>query len=269
MVIVLEKHLNAPMYFFLSNLSFVDILYTSVTLPKLLDVLLTGDNRISYISCLSQLCFFSSSCIAEILMLTVMSYDRYVAICHPLHYVLLMDRGKCVKLVASCWIVAFSCSILITVSTSTLNFCGSRNINHMFCDIKILTLLSCGKKKMFAVLTYLETLLLGVCPFILILVSYSKIIQNILKIHSTGQRKKTFSTCTSHSIVLLIFYGTLFCMYMRPASETSEKLDLIFSVFYLAVTPTLNPLIYSLRNKDIKNALSKIVTGKICKTYKP
>ncbi|KAG8565120.1 hypothetical protein GDO81_012719 [Engystomops pustulosus] len=262
LVIILDEHLQSPMFFFLCNLSFVDILYTSVTLPKLLDVLLTGDDRISFVACLSQLCFFISSACTEIFLLTVMSYDRYVAICHPLHYVLLMSRSKCFRLVASCWILASSASILVTISASTLDFCGSKNINHMFCDMKILTILSCGSKRMFEFLTYVETFLLGVCPFILILMSYSKIILNILKIHSAGQRMKTFSTCISHLVVLLIFYGTLFCMYMRPASENSEKLDLMFSVLYLAVTPTLNPLIYSLRNKDIKDAIRKKIFSK-------
>ncbi|KAG9465569.1 hypothetical protein GDO78_018078 [Eleutherodactylus coqui] len=256
-VIFLDEHLQAPMYFFLCNLSFVDILYTSVTLPKLLDVILTGDIRISYIACLSQLYFFISSACTEIFLLTTMSYDRYVAICHPLHYVLLMGRRKCFLLVASCWIIACSASIFVTILASTLDFCKSRNINHMFCDMKILTMLSCGNKKKIEIMTYVETFVLGLCPFSLILISYSKIMLSILKMHSSGQRSKTFSTCTSHLIVLLIFYGAISFMYMRPASENSEELDLIFSVFYLAVTPTLNPLIYSLRNKDIKNAIWK------------
>ncbi|CAN2391217.1 Olfactory receptor, partial [Pristimantis euphronides] len=255
MVILLDEHLQAPMFFFLRNLSMVDILCTSVTLPKLLDVILTGDNRISYVACLSQLYFLISMLCTEIFLLTAMSYDRYVAICHPLHYVLLMGRRKCFQLVASCWILGCSNSILLTFFASTLDFCRSRNINNMFCDMKILTMLSCGNIKKFEMIIYVEAFLLGLCPFLLILISYSKIIVSILKIHSTGQRSKTFSTCTSHLIVLLIFYGTLFCVYMRPISENSEKFDLIFSVFYIAVTPTLNPLIYSLKNKAIKVAI--------------
>ncbi|KAM3924684.1 olfactory receptor 7C1-like [Leptodactylus fuscus] len=262
-VILLDERLQAPMYFFLCNLSFVDILYTSVTLPKLLDVIVTGDNRISISACLSQLCFFISLACVEIFLLTAMAYDRYVAICHPLHYVLLMKRRKCFQILASCWIIACSASVLVTISATTLEFCRSRNINHMFCDMKMLITLACSNKTKFEMMTYLETFLLGLCPFSLILLSYSKIILNIQKISSTGQRYKTFSTCTSHLTVLFIFYGTLFCMYMRPASENSEKLDLIFSVFYLGVTPTLNPLIYSLRNKDIKDAIRKKILLKL------
>ncbi|KAG9468085.1 hypothetical protein GDO78_013775 [Eleutherodactylus coqui] len=257
MVILLDEHLQAPMYFFLRNLSFVDIFYTTVTLPKLLDGILTGDNRISYTACLSQSCLFTSLLGTEVFLLTTMSYDRYVAICHPLHYVLHMERQKCFQFVASSWIIGCLNAILIEIFVSTLDFCRSRNINNMFCDIKILTMLSCRKKQEFEILIFVETFLFGLCPFSLILISYAKIVVSILKMHTTGQRNKTFSTCASHLIVLLIFYGTLFCVYMRPASENSEKVDFIFSVFYLAVTPTLNPLIYSLKNKEIKNAIRR------------
>ncbi|XP_075061984.1 olfactory receptor 1G1-like [Mixophyes fleayi] len=258
LVIILDLHLQKPMYFFLRNLSFVDVLYISVALPKLLDIIITGNNRISFTDCFSQMYFFTSLACTEICLLTTMSYDRYVAICFPLHYTLLMEKRKCNLLVAGCWIAGFCNSLFVTIFASHLSFCRSTQINQFFCDIKTLTKISCSDIHEFQTMIFVEAFLMGLCPFLLILMSYTKIISNILQMNSVGQRKKSFSTCTSHLTILLIFYGTLLCMYMRPPSENSEELDQIFSVLYLAVTPTLNPLIYSLRNKEINFAIQSI-----------
>ncbi|KAM8972398.1 olfactory receptor 13C9-like [Pelodytes ibericus] len=258
-VIYVDPHLQTPMYFFLCNLSFVDVLYTSVSLPKLMDIMLTGNNRVTFTACFAQLYFFTSMACTEILLLTTMACDRYVAICNPLHYTILMKKGNCILLVVGSWILGYSNSLFVTMFASYLSFCRSRNINQLFCDIKVLTKISCGDTEGFQAMIYVEALIMGLCPFLLILMSYAKIIANILKINLTKKRNKTFSTCTSHLTILLIFYGTLLCMYMRPPSQNSEFLDQIFSVLYLAVTPTLNPLIYSMRNKEMKHALKKIL----------
>ncbi|XP_063302330.1 olfactory receptor 5V1-like [Pelobates fuscus] len=258
--IYVDPHLHIPMYFFLCNLSFIDVLYSSVTLPKLMEILLSGNNRVSFTACFAQLFFFTSMACTEILLLTAMAVDRYVAICNPLHYTMLMKKRNCILLVASSWVAGYSNSLFVTIFASYLSFCGSKNINQLFCDIKALTKLSCGDTDGFQAMIFIEAIIMGLCPFLLILMSYAKILSNILKISMTKKRNKTFSTCTSHLTVLLLFYGTLLFMYMRPPSENSEYLDHIFSVFYLAVTPMLNPLIYSLRNKEIKNALVKILT---------
>ncbi|XP_073479710.1 olfactory receptor 7C1-like [Aquarana catesbeiana] len=258
-VIFLDSHLQKPMYFFLCNLSTVDVLYISVAVPKLLDIIITGNNKVSFIACYTQMYCFTSLACTEICLLTTMSYDRYIAICRPLHYTLIMHKRMCNLLVAGCWTSGFSNSLFVTIFASHLSFCGATNLNQFFCDIKTLTKISCGDKKEFQTMIFIEALLVGFCPFVLILMSYTKIISNVLKIKSVGQRKKAFSTCTSHLTVLLLFYGTLLCMYMIPPSENSEQLDQVFSVFYLAVTPTLNPLIYSLRNKDINSAIIHIL----------
>ncbi|XP_075199970.1 olfactory receptor 1G1-like [Anomaloglossus baeobatrachus] len=255
----MDLHLQKPMYFFLRNLSFVDVLYISVVLPKLMDIILTGNNRVSFIACFTQLYFFAAFACTEIWLLTMMSYDRYAAICFPLHYVLIMEKKKCGLLVAGSWLSGFCNSLFVTIFASHLSFCSSTYIKQIFCDIKTLTKISCGDLYEFQTMILVEALFMGLCPFLLILMSYSKILANILRLKSIGQRKKAFSTCTSHLTILLIFYGTLLCMYMIPPSAHSEELDQIFSVLYLAVTPTLNPLIYSLRNKEVKNALCNIL----------
>ncbi|XP_075715652.1 olfactory receptor 1G1-like [Rhinoderma darwinii] len=258
-ILFMDLHLQKPMYFFLRNLSFVDVLYISVVLPKLMNIIFTGNNRVSFTACFTQMYFFTAFACTEIWLLTIMSYDRYVAICFPLHYVLLMEKKRSALLAAGCWASGFLNSLFVTIFASRLSFCRSTQIKQIFCDIKTLTKISCGDIQEFQTMILVESFLMGLCPFLLILMSYSKILANILGLSSIGQRKKAFSTCTSHLTILLIFYGTLLCMYMIPSSDHSEDLDQIFSVLYLAVTPTLNPLIYSLRNKEVKNAIHKII----------
>ncbi|OCT90100.1 olfactory receptor 13F1 [Xenopus laevis] len=258
-VTLLESHLQTPMYFFLRNLAFVDICYTSVTLPKLMDIFLTGDNVVSFTPCFTQLHFFTTTGCTEVVLLTSMAYDRYVAICNPLRYSLVMNNRSCTQLVLGSWLFGFVNSLLVTIFASRLSFCGSKEIHQLFCDIKSLLKISCSDIEDFQSIIYLEVLIAGLCPFLLSLISYIKIIMSVLKVQSDEGRKKTFSTCTSHLTVLLLFYGTIFCMYIRPPSEHSENMDQFFSVLYVAVTPMLNPLIYSLRNQEVKRALKRIL----------
>ncbi|XP_044132828.1 olfactory receptor 1G1-like [Bufo gargarizans] len=261
-IIFMDPQLQKPMYFFLRNLSFVDVLYSSVALPKLMDIIITGNNRISFTACFTQMYFFISFVCTEVWLLTLMSYDRYVAICFPLHYMLLMERRKCDLLVTGCWVFGFSNSLFLTIFASRLSFCRSTHIKQIFCDIKTLITISCGDIYKLKTMILVEAWV-GLCPFLLILMSYSKILANILGFSSIGQRKKAFSTCSSHLTILLIFFGTLLCMYMMPPSDHAEDSDQIFSVLYLAVTPTLNPLIYSLRNEEVKNAIHNILIGNV------
>ncbi|OCT90096.1 hypothetical protein XELAEV_18018712mg [Xenopus laevis] len=257
-VIISESHLHTPMYFFLGNLAFVDMCYSSVTLPKLMDIFLTQNNAIPFMLCFAQLYLFMTTASTEVFLLTSMAYDRYVAICNPLFYVLVMNNRINILLVMGSWIFGFINAILVTTFTFRLCFSNSRVIHQLFCDMKSLFSISCSKMKDLQFIIYLEVFFAGLCPFLVSLISYAKIISSILKVQSTQGRRKTFSTCTAHLTVLLLFYGTSICMYMRPLSENLENHDHLFSVLYLAVTPMLNPLIYSLRNQDVKKALKKL-----------
>ncbi|OCT90098.1 olfactory receptor 1G1 [Xenopus laevis] len=259
LVTFLESQLNTPMYFFLRNLSFVDICYTSVTLPKLIDIFLTGNNIMPFIPCFAQLHFFTTTGCAEVFLLTSMAYDRYIAICNPLCYFLIMNNRRCTQLVLGSWVFGLSNAFLITIFASQLSYCGSKKIQQLFCDVKSLLKIACSDTAGVQIIVYLQVLFAGLCPFLLSVISYIGIIKSILKVQSAGGRKKTFSTCTSHLTVLLLFYGTIFCMYIRPPSEHSEELDQFFSILYVAVTPMLNPLIYSLRNQEVKKVLKRFI----------
>ncbi|OCT56336.1 hypothetical protein XELAEV_18000244mg [Xenopus laevis] len=255
-----DIHLQTPMYFFLSNLAFVDICYPTTTLPKLIDILLTGNDSITFRQCFIQMYFFLAFAGVEVTLLSSMAYDRYVAICKPLRYHLIMNRKICMLLVVGTWISGFVNSLFFTCMASKLSFCHSNKINQLFCDVKALAKISCDIN-IFSNIIYVEVFLFGLMPFSLNLLSYVNIISNILHIKSNHGRKKAFSTCTSHLTVLIIFYGSVLWMYMRPPSE-SPNLDPVFSVLYIGLTPMLNPLIYSLRNKEVKNALISIVKVK-------
>ncbi|XP_029435940.1 olfactory receptor 24-like [Rhinatrema bivittatum] len=191
-----------------------------------------------------------------------MAYDRYVAICHPLHYSLMMNKRICGLLVSASWITGCLVDLPIEVFISQYFFCGSNEINHFFCDINALLKLSCSDTHSLEILVLSEGLFLGIIPFLLTLSSYIFIIAAILKIHSTDGRSKTFSTCSSHLTVVLLFYGTIMCVYLRPSSMQSAEQDKIFALLYTVLIPMLNPLIYSLRNQEVKNALRKVIIRK-------
>ncbi|XP_030047844.1 olfactory receptor 1-like [Microcaecilia unicolor] len=256
-IIIGSSQLHTPMYFFLCNLSFVDMCFTSVTVPKMLSNLISNKKTIFYDNCIAQLYFFLVLACAECILLSIMAYDRYVAICNPLHYITIMNKKVCLSMSAACWIISILNSLLQTMLVHRLSFCKSIKIQHFYCDLTPLIELSCTDTSINQLVIFSEVSLLAVVPFLIILISYIRIISAILKIQSTGGRLKTFSTCSSHFTVVLLFYGTVIFMYFRPSSSYSMEKDKISSVMYNVVSPMLNPFIYSLRNRDVKTALKQ------------
>ncbi|KAM4663622.1 LOW QUALITY PROTEIN: olfactory receptor 5AP2-like [Discoglossus pictus] len=247
--------LHTPMYIFICNLSLLDVTFTLVTVPKMLVGLLFERSYISYNGCFTQIYFFHFLGSAECFLLSIMGYDRYVAICNPLRYPQIMSQKKCVQLAASCWITGFFHSLIQTLFTASLSFCRSRVVNHFHCDVPPLFKLSCTvtRNNMIVILA-LGGLAAG-ASFLLTLISYVYIISTILQIHSADGRHKTFSTCGSHLTVVSLYYGTIMFMYLRPRSSYSPESDKIVSILYTTVTPMLNPIIYSMRNKDVKASM--------------
>ncbi|XP_073445074.1 olfactory receptor 1E16-like [Dendrobates tinctorius] len=255
--VIIDEHLHTPMYIFLSNLSAVDMIFTSSTIPKLMDILLTGKNSISFGECFTQMCFYIFAASMEDVLLSLMSYDRYVAICKPLYYHLIMKRRNYILYLLSIWMAASVNALFFTMTIYQLDICHSNKIQQFFCDIKALNKIACANIKIHLIM-FFEIIILGLIQFIISLSSYIKIISIVLNIPSTTGRKKAFSTCTSHLTVLGTFYGAGMCMYLKPPSEHQE-LDLVFSTLYTAVAPMLNPIVYSLRNKEVKVAIKKII----------
>ncbi|KAM8924685.1 olfactory receptor 5V1-like, partial [Pelodytes ibericus] len=267
-VIYLDSHLHSPMYGLMCNMSVLDIFVSTIILPKLMDICLTGKNIISYAGCMSQMFFFVALIITEYFILAAMAYDRYVAICFPLRYVHLLSFKVCLLMTSISWSLGMLNGVLYVVLISLCEFCKSNVINHLFCDLKPLMKLSCSD-------TYIiETIILGLGSFIgflpsmFTLISYICIISTILKITSQKGRSKTFSTCSSHLTIIVLFYGPVLGMYMRPKSTYSMQQDKVFAVLYAALIPMINPLIYSLRNKDVKRALCKIRDKYFCNKVK-
>ncbi|XP_065271183.1 olfactory receptor 11A1-like [Emys orbicularis] len=256
-LVVTDGHLHTPMYFFLGNLSCLETCYTSTILPSMLASLLTENRTISFSGCLTQYFFFGSMIATECLLLSVMSYDRYLAICNPMHYATHMSGRLYLQLACGSWTGGFLCSGIITLSISQLTFCGSNDIDHFFCDLIPLVNLSCNDPQMMEMLALTLCLIFLVVPFLLTLMSYICIIVTILRIPSTTGRQKAFSTCSSHLIVVTIYYGTLLIAYMFPTTNTLRDFKKVLSVVYTVLTPLVNPLIYSLRNKEVKEALRK------------
>ncbi|XP_063788912.1 olfactory receptor 1M1-like [Pseudophryne corroboree] len=258
-VICLDSRLHTPMYLFLCNLSFVDVCYTTVTVPKLLDILLSGNHTVSYTQCFTQMYFFFIAALTEFTLLFVMSYDRYIAICHPLHYQQILSKKVCTLLVALIWLCACVNSMLCVFSVIKMSFCHSVTIHQFFCDAKALSDISCSGSSMFYIVTYINIVLFIGCPFLSNVMSYIKIIRVILHIKSKEGRRKTFSTCSSHLTVMIIFYANCMCVYLMPPSDHPIVLEQVFTVLYTTVVPMVNPLIYSLRNNEIKRALQRLV----------
>lgn len=260
MAIWTDARLHTPMYFFLSNLSFLDILCPTVTVPKMLHVLLSEDKRITFAGCVTQLFFLIDVVGTEILLLAVMAYDRYAAICSPLQYTSIMNKHLCVQLAAGTWVTGLINSMVHTSLTFRLSFCGANNVNQYYCDIPPVVALSCSSTFLPELVLLLVAGILGSSAFLVTLISYVYIISAILRMHSTDGRRKAFSTCGSHLTVVSLFYGTTIATYVRPTSTYSPKQDRIVSMLYGVVTPMINPMIYSLRNKEVKRALMKIFT---------
>ncbi|XP_006113016.4 olfactory receptor 10A7-like [Pelodiscus sinensis] len=256
-LVVADRHLHTPMYFFLCNLSCLEICYSSTLLPQLLAGLLTGDWTISFTGCLTQFYFFGALAGSECLLLSVMSYDRYLAICNPLHYAARMSGRSCLQLALGSWIGGFIACGITTVSISQLTFCGPNSIDHFFCDFIPLVKLSCNDPLLMDMLAFTVTLIVLLVPFVLTLGSYICILRTILRIRSTIGRQKAFSTCSSHLIVVSIYYGALLIAYMFPTTDLLSDFKKVLSVSYTILTPLVNPLIYALRNREVQEALCK------------
>ncbi|XP_053576128.1 olfactory receptor 12D1-like [Bombina bombina] len=256
-VVMYDHNLHTPMYLLLSNLSFLDFCYSTTTVPKMLAGLVMNNKKIYFTSCIAQLYFFHFFGSTEALLLTSMSYDRYVAICNPLRYQVLMAKNICISLAFSSWATSFFYSLTHTVLASRLPFCKFNKVDHFLCDIKPLLKLACSDTRLNESLVSIITGFIGLASFALIVISYGFIGSHLLNIHSSLGRHKALSTCTSHLTVVLMFYGTAVSIYIRPATKNSLEQDRQAAILYTAITPALNPLIYALRNKDVKIAFKK------------
>ncbi|XP_063786029.1 olfactory receptor 2C3-like [Pseudophryne corroboree] len=253
-----SPRLHTPMYFFLSNLSFLDIWYTTSIVPKMLRNFLSIRKSISFDGCFTQLFIHLSLGGTECYLLLAMAYDRYAAICRPLHYTTVMNPILCIKMAAGSWIGGIINSLIHTVLALQLPFCGPNVINHFFCEVPSVLELACADASLNKTIIFFCAILVVMGPFFLILITYGYIISSIIKIRTSVGRRKAFSTCASHIIVVSLFYGTIIFMYMRPGSAHVYNQDKMATLFYSVVTPMLNPLIYTLRNKDVKAALVDI-----------
>ncbi|XP_027715722.1 olfactory receptor 1038 [Vombatus ursinus] len=256
-LIRIDSRLHTPMYFFLSHLAFVDFCYSSAITPKMVVNFVVEKNTISFNACATQLGCFLTFMITECFLLASMAYDRYVAICNPLLYSLIMSQKVCIQLVAVPYIYSFLVALFHTIVTFRLSYCGPNVINHFYCDDLPLLALACSSTHTKEMLTFAFAGFNMICSSTIVLISYIFIIAAILRIRSTEGRLKAFSTCGSHMVAVTIFYGTLIFMYLQPKSSHSLDTDKMASVFYTVVIPMLNPLIYSLRNKEVKEALKK------------
>ncbi|KFO24775.1 olfactory receptor 1361 [Fukomys damarensis] len=261
-----DNRLHTPMYFFLSNLSFMDICFSSTTVPKVLANHMLGSQAISFSGCLTQIYFLIVFANMDNFLLAVMAYDRFVAICHPLHYTTKMTHQLCAVLLAGSWVVANLNALLHILLMAQLSFCADNVIPHFFCDVTLVLGLSCSDTHLNEMMILYEAGLIMIAPFTCILVSYILIVWAVLRVPSRRGRWKAFSTCGSHLAVVFLFYGTIISLYFNPSSFHSTEKDTAAAMMYTVVTPTLNPFIYSLRNKDMKRALGKVITIKFFST---
>uniref|UniRef100_A0A452S7S5 Olfactory receptor n=2 Tax=Ursus americanus TaxID=9643 RepID=A0A452S7S5_URSAM len=259
-IIMTDPRLNTPMYFFLGNLSFIDLFYSSVIAPKAMINFWSESKSISFAGCMTQFFLFAIFMVAEGFLLAAMAYDRFIAICNPLLYSVQMSTRLCIQLVAGSYFCGCISSVLQTSMTFTLSFCASRAIDHFFCDIRPLQRISCSDPFIYRMISFSLSSIITLPTIIVIIVSYIYIVSTVLKIRSSEGRKKAFSTCSSHLGVVSVLYGTVFFTYLTP--DRFPELSKVTSLCYTLVTPMLNPLIYSLRNKDVKEALKKLLEMK-------
>ncbi|MBZ3878911.1 Olfactory receptor 5B17 [Sciurus carolinensis] len=258
-LILLDSRLHTPMYFFLSNLSLVDVCYSSTVTPKVMAGLLMEDKVISYHACAAQMFFLVLLVTVESYLLTAMAYDRYAAVCKPLHYPTVMTTRVCAHLAVCCYVLGFLTAAIGTGDTFCLSFCVSNVVHHFFCDIPAVMTLACSDKHLNELIIFLLSSFNVSLALLVILVSYLFIFATILKMHSVGGYQKALFTCASHLMAVSIFYGTIMIMYLQPSSSRSMDTDKIASVFYTMVIPMLNPVVYSLRNREVKSAFKKVV----------
>ncbi|XP_051820683.1 olfactory receptor 5AL1-like [Antechinus flavipes] len=258
-LIQVSPQLHTPMYFFLSHLAFVDFCYTSSVTPNMLMNFMQEVKRITFFACAIQVALFISFVVCEIFLLSVMAYDRYVAICNPLLYTVVMSQKTCISMVITTYIYSFFVGILQSTVTFHLSFCDSNIINHFYCDDVPLVALACSDTHVKEMLLFVIAGFNTLFSLLIVLISYLLILISILRMNSAKGREKAFSTCSSHLISITIFYGTIIFMYLQPKSNHSLDTDKIASLFYTVIIPMLNPLIYSLRNKEVKNALQKVI----------
>uniref|UniRef100_G3U3M3 Olfactory receptor n=1 Tax=Loxodonta africana TaxID=9785 RepID=G3U3M3_LOXAF len=258
-IIYSDSHLHTPMYFFLSNLSFVDLGYSSAVAPKMVATLQSGNKVISFNGCAAQFLFFAGFATVECYLLASMAFDRHAAVCRPLHYTTTMTAGVCARLTIGSYVCGFLNASIHAADTFSLSFCGSNEIHHFFCDILPVLALSCSNTCISKLVVSFVVSFNVFFTLLVILISYLFIHFAIQRIRSAEGRKKAFFTCASHLTTVSIFYGTIIFMYLQPSSSQSMDMDKIASVFYAVVIPMLNPLNYSLRNKEVKSALWKIL----------
>ncbi|XP_069805768.1 olfactory receptor 5V1-like [Dendropsophus ebraccatus] len=254
-VVTMTPALHTPMYFFLGNLSVIDISFSCTIVPKILMNTLSTDRSISFLECAIQMYIHMVLGAAESLLLAVMAYDRFVAICRPLRYTSIMNIRFCIFLAAMSWSVSFMNSFILVLPTLNLPFCGSNHVNHFFCEIPPFLLMSCVDTQLNEIIIYISAAIIVMSSFFLTVISYVHIVTTILKIQSIKRRYKVFSTSASHLLVVSLYYGTIMFMYIRPHATYTHTLDKIISLLYTAVTPMLNPFIYSIRNRDFKSSI--------------
>ncbi|XP_012385746.2 olfactory receptor 13F1-like [Dasypus novemcinctus] len=257
---ILDSRLHTPMYFFLSNLSLLDIWYTSSALTPMLANFILGENTISFSGCAAQMYISLAMGSTECVLLSMMAYDRYVAICHPLRYPVIMNRVVCVQIAAGSWMTGCLTALVESVSVLQLSLCGNSIINHFTCEILAILKLACVDTSVAQLIMLVVSILLLPMPLLLICISYAFILCNILRISSVDGRSKAFSTCTAHLTVVVLFYGTALSMYLKPSAVDSQEIDKFMALVYAGLTPMLNPIIYSLRNREVKVALKKLLT---------
>ncbi|XP_019268059.2 olfactory receptor 5L1-like [Panthera pardus] len=262
-VIQVSCHLHTPMYFFLSHLSFVDFCYSTVIMPKVLSSILKEDKAISFLRCMVQFYFFCTYTITEVFLLAVTAYDCFVAIWNPLLYTVTMSRNLCVELVSCCYLCGMVCSLIQLCLALEIPSCTSNVIDHFFCNLPPLLSLACSDVTMNELLLYIVATFNEITTIVIILTSYLLILITILRMHSAEGRRKAFSTCASHLTAIFVFHGTILFTYCQPSSGNSMDTDKVATVFYTVVIPMLNPLIYSLRNKDVKEALKKVLGSRL------
>jgi olfactory receptor len=263
-ITIWDSHLHTPMYFFLSNLSFLDIFYTSSAFTPMLENFVSGENTISFSRCASQMYISLAMGSTECVLLSMMAYDRYVAICNPLRYPLIMNKKVCAQIAAGSWVTGCLTALVETVPVLQLPLCGNSIINHFACEILAVLKMACVDTSTVQLIMLVISVLLLPVPVLLICISYAFILSNILRISSREGRSKAFSTCAAHLTVVVLFYGTALSMYLKPSAVNSQEIDKFMALVYAGLTPMLNPIIYSLRNKEVKAAVRKQLIRNFC-----